>query len=73
MEQRIQIQTEFIRLDALLKFANLAQSGGEAKIRIREGAVIVNGVPCTMRGRKCRPGDQIEMEDVTLIVTGDTA
>ena len=30
----IKIETEFIKLDALLKFANLVSSGGEAKIRI---------------------------------------
>ena len=39
----ITIKTEFIKLDALLKFANLVSSGGEAKIRIAEGEVLVNG------------------------------
>ena len=39
----IQPETEFIKLDALLKFANLVSSGGEAKIRIAEGEVLVNG------------------------------
>ena len=38
----IKIGTEFIKLDALLKFANLVASGGEAKIRIAEGEVQVN-------------------------------
>lgn len=44
----ITIKTEFIKLDALLKFANLVSSGGEAKIRIAEGEVLVNGenAPC---------------------------
>ena len=46
----IKIETEFIKLDALLKFANLVSSGGEAKIRIAEGEVLVNGEICTMRG-----------------------
>ena len=36
----IKIETEFIKLDALLKFANLVSSGGEAKIRIAEGEVL---------------------------------
>ena len=54
----IKIETEFIKLDALLKFANLVSSGGEAKIRITEGEVLVNGEICTMRGKKMRPGDQ---------------
>ena len=48
----IKIETEFIKLDALLKFANLVSSGGEAKIRIAEGEVLVNGEICTMRGKK---------------------
>ena len=38
----ITIKTEFIKLDALLKFANLVSSGGEAKLRIAEGEVLVN-------------------------------
>ena len=57
----ITIKTEFIKLDALLKFANLVSSGGEAKIRIAEGEVLVNGEVCTMRGRKLRPGDTVEL------------
>lgn len=50
----IQITTEFIRLDALLKFAALVGTGGEAKYVIAEGLVKVNGEACTMRGKKLR-------------------
>lgn len=57
----IKIETEFIKLDALLKFANLVSSGGEAKIRIAECEVLVNGEICTMRGKKLRPGDTVEL------------
>ena len=57
----IKIETEFIKLDALVKFANLVSSGGEAKIRIAEGEVLVNGEICTMRGKKLRPGDTVEL------------
>ena len=57
----IKIETEFIKLEALLKFANLVSSGGEAKIRIAEGEVLVNGEICTMRGKKLRPGDTVEL------------
>lgn len=53
--EKIQITGGFIKLDALLKFANLVSSGGEAKIRIAEGEVRVNGDVCTMRGKKLRP------------------
>lgn len=62
----IKIETEFIKLDALLKFANLVMSGGEAKIRIAEGEVMVNGEPCTMRGKKLRPGDTVTLDSETV-------
>ncbi|MDE5854398.1 MAG: RNA-binding S4 domain-containing protein, partial [Ruminococcus sp.] len=44
----IKINTEFIKLDALLKFASLVGSGGEAKMLIQNGQVLVNGEICTM-------------------------
>ena len=50
----IEITTEFIKLDALLKFAALVGTGGEAKFVIAEGLVKVNGETCTMRGKKPR-------------------
>ena len=64
----IHIDTEFIKLDALLKFANLVSSGGEAKIRIAEGEVQVNGAPCTMRGKKLRPGDTVTLDGETVTI-----
>ena len=64
--REIQIQSEFIKLDALLKFINLVSSGGEAKIRISEGEVRVNGEPCLMRGKKLRPGDTITLDGETV-------
>jgi ribosome-associated protein len=57
--ENISITTEFIRLDAFLKFAALAASGGEAKQLIAEGLVSLNGTPCTQRGRKLYPGDVV--------------
>ena len=64
--REIQIQSEFIKLDALLKFANLVSSGGETKIRISEGEVLVNGEPCLMRGKKLRPGDTVTLDGETV-------
>lgn len=49
----VEISTEFIKLDALLKFAALVGTGGEAKYVIAEGLVEVNGEKCTMRGKSC--------------------
>ena len=69
MEQRqVKITTEFIKLDALLKFEGLTGTGGEAKERIQDGEVLVNGETCTMRGRKIRPGDTFSLDGVTLKV-----
>ena len=68
-EEKIQITTEFIKLDALLKFANVVMTGGEAKQIIQDGEVVVNGEVCTMRGKKMRPGDVAEIGgQVRLIV-----
>lgn len=64
--QRIQIHTEFIKLDALLKFAGLCETGGEAKERIQNGEVLLNGEPCTQRGKKCVPGDVVELDGQTV-------
>ena len=60
--EKIRITTEFIKLDALLKFAGLRETGGEAKELIQGGAVKVNGEVCTQRGKKLRPGDDVEAE-----------
>ena len=67
--ETIKITTEFIKLDQLLKFANLVGTGGEAKMAIQDGLVTVNGEVCTMRGKKIRPGDRVELGgEVALIV-----
>ena len=66
----IAIQTEFIKLDALLKFAGLCETGGEAKTAVQEGLVKYNGEVCTMRGKKVRPGDQVEFDGAVIKVTG---
>ena len=67
MEQ-IAITTEFIKLDAFLKFAALVGTGGEAKQLIAEGLVGVNGETCTQRGRKLRPGDRVDLQGMELEV-----
>ena len=65
----IKITTEFIKLDALLKFAALVGTGGEAKFVVAEGLVKVNGETCTMRGKKLRAGDTIEFNGETVTIT----
>ena len=60
--EEITIQTEFIKLDSLLKFAALVGTGGEAKIVISDGLVSVNGEVCTARGKKIYNGDVVEFD-----------
>lgn len=68
-EERVKITTEFIKLDSLLKFANVVPTGGEAKLVIQDGEVAVNGEVCTMRGKKIRPGDRVELgSQIALMV-----
>ena len=66
--QSIKITGEFIKLDALLKFANLVSSGGEAKILIADGQVLVNNEICTQRGKKLRSGDTISLVNETVVI-----
>ena len=56
------ITTEYIKLQDLMKLADLVSTGGEAKLRILNEEVTVNGEVCTMRGKKCRAGDVIELD-----------
>ena len=60
--EKITIETEYIKLDSLLKFAAVVGTGGEAKYVISEGMVSVNGEVCTMRGKKLRPGDVVTFD-----------
>ena len=66
--ETIAIRTEFIKLQDLLKFTNLVSTGGEAKLRILDGEVRVNGEVCTMRGKKIRPGDIVSAGGMELTV-----
>lgn len=64
----ILIHTDFIKLDAMLKFAGLVETGGEAKLLIQQGQVQVNGEVCTMRGKKLRGGDTVTLAGRTVAV-----
>lgn len=66
--KEISITTEFIRLQELLKFSSLVSTGGEAKLIISEGEVLVNGEICQMRGKKLRPGDVVRCRGQELIL-----
>jgi ribosome-associated protein len=57
----IEIYSEYIKLDAFLKFCGAVGTGGEAKLRIAAGEVKVNGAVCTQRGKKLRDGDRVTL------------
>jgi len=59
--KRITISTEFIKLDQFLKFAGAADTGGECKMMVQEGYVLVNGEQELRRGRKLYPGDTVSV------------
>jgi Uncharacterized conserved protein len=67
--EKIEITTEFIKLDSLLKFAALVGTGGEAKTVIQDGLVLVNGGVCIQRGKKIFPGDKVSLggEEVEVV------
>lgn len=60
---QIEIETEYIKLDQFLKLASIVQTGGHAKMLIQDGQVLVNGEVCTMRGKKLKDSDVIEVLD----------
>lgn len=66
--ENIQISTDFIKLDAFLKFCGAVGTGGEAKIRIADGEVSVNGEVCYQRGKKLRTGDTVSLDGSEYII-----
>ena len=60
----VEIRSEFIKLDSLLKYAGVVETGGIGKEIIFEGRIKVNGEVCTMRGKKIRPGDKVQIDEI---------
>ena len=59
---------ELIKLDQFLKLNGLVETGGQAKVHIQAGAVTVNGIVETRRGRRLRPGDVVSAMGQSLVV-----
>lgn len=64
--KKIVVKPPFIKLDSFLKFCGVSDTGGQVKLVIEDGGVLVNGEVCTMRGKKLRGG-----EVVTFSPTGE--
>ena len=68
--EKIEITTEFIRLDSAMKLAGCVETGGDAKFYVQNGEVNVNGEICTQRTKKLRPRDSFEYENSSYIISG---
>lgn len=68
MDNNVNITTDFIKLDQLLKFSGAVAIGSEAKELILGGKVFVNGEICTQRGKKLRSGDVVKVNGNEITV-----
>ena len=67
----IKINTPFIKLDSLLKFAGAAETGAIAKQFVQEGRVKVNGETCLSRGKKIKGGDKVSFLNIDYLVENE--
>ena len=65
---KVEITGEFIKLDSLLKFAGVTETGGVAKDIIQSGKVKYNGEVCFMRGKKVYKGDLVSIDEIGLTI-----
>lgn len=65
--EKVTIQTEFIKLQQVLKLAGLVDQGSDVKYYLAEGMVFVNGEQASERGKKIRHGDVVEVKGVGTV------
>ena len=63
----IEVLPPFIKLEQFLKLASVVETGGMAKQIINDGLVKVDGEICTMRGKKLRGGERVELEGQVFV------
>lgn len=61
--KKVEIQSEFIKLDQFLKFSGIVDSGSDAKFYIQTKQLVVNGEVEERRGRKLYPGDKVRFQN----------
>lgn len=66
--RQIEIKTEFIKLDQLLKYAGISETGGRSKFLISQGLVSINGHIVKERGKKIRKGDIVEIKGIDKLI-----
>lgn len=62
-KETVEITTEFITMDKLLKFSGVADTGGQAFLMVEDGVVRLNGQLVTEKRKKVRPGDVVNIDD----------
>lgn len=66
--REIEIQTDYIKLDQFLKLSDIAQTGGHAKMLIKDGLISVNNELCFERGKKLKTGDIVKVDDKYVFI-----
>lgn len=66
--EKIKISTDFIKLEQLIKFCGITQTGGQAKELVLDGECQVNGEVCLQRGKKLKKGDVVKVFDIEITV-----
>lgn len=61
---KVKIKTDYIKLDSLLKYAGVVETGGIGKEIILEERIKYNGQLCTQRGKKVYKGDKIQIDEI---------
>ena len=69
MKHTFTLEAEYIRLDDLLKINGCVETGGQAKLLIQGGGVLVDGAVCTMRGKKLRGGEVVYIPEIDEEIT----
>ena len=69
----IYINTEYIKLNSLLKLAGLIDQGSDIKAFLHGGNIMVNGEPATQRGKKIWPGDKVVFKGAEILVCSEEA
>ena len=69
MKHSFTLEAEYIRLDDLLKINGCVETGGQAKLLIQGGGVLVDGEVCTMRGKKLRGGEVVYIPEIDEEIT----
>lgn len=69
--QSVSITTDSIHLDQLLKWMGLSETGGQSRILIDNGSVLINGIVIRERRRKINPGDMLNIEGQEYLIVSE--